>query len=132
MPPAFYRPGIANISLNPLGEQAEWARAALTDITSFRWPRLIAFSWWNERWQNDDNPANDTTMRLQDNPELAAVFQELVGNNPNVIGASAPSISVPPDSPPRWRPIGIFDMGLRVLGLKSQPRSHEIMEGNKD
>ncbi|OQY91349.1 MAG: hypothetical protein B6D38_01730 [Anaerolineae bacterium UTCFX1] len=71
---------------NPLCDQAEWARSALTDITSFRWARIIAFSWWNEWWQNDDNPANDTTMRLQDNPELSSVFQELVGNNPIVIG----------------------------------------------
>lgn len=73
---------------NPLGDQAAWARSALSDITTFRWPRLIGFSWWNERWQNDDNPNHDTTMRLQDNPELAAVFQELVGNNPIVLGAS--------------------------------------------
>ena len=70
---------------NPLGDQAEWARNALTDITSFRWPRLIGFSWWNEWWQNDDDPAHDTTMRLQDNPELEAVFRELVGNNPFVL-----------------------------------------------
>ncbi len=94
---------------NPLGDQAEWARAALTDITSFRWPRIIAFSWWNERWQNDDNPAHDTTMRLQDNSELAAVFQELVGNNPIVLGASASPTSVPspiasPASIGVWRP----------------------------
>lgn len=71
---------------NPLGDQVEWARAALTDILSFRWPRIIGFSWWNERWQNDDNPAHDTNMRLQDNPELQTVFQELVGDNPKVIG----------------------------------------------
>lgn len=71
---------------NPLGNQAEWTRAALTDITSFRWPRIIGFSWWNEWWQNDDYPAHDTNMRLQDNPELQAVFQELVGNNPKVLG----------------------------------------------
>ncbi len=75
---------------NPLGDQALWARAALEDLTSFRWPRLIGFSWWNEWWQNDDIPAHDTTMRVQDNPELAAVFQELVGNNPIVLGRVAP------------------------------------------
>jgi hypothetical protein len=71
---------------NPLGDQAQWARAALTDITSFRYPRLIGFSWWNEWWQNDDNPKHDTTMRVQDNPDLASVFGELVGNNPMVLG----------------------------------------------
>jgi hypothetical protein len=71
---------------NPGGDQAQWARAALNDITSFRYPRLIGFSWWNEWWQNDDNPKHDTTMRVQDNPNLASVFRELVGNNPIVLG----------------------------------------------
>ena len=75
---------------NPLGDQAEWARAALTDITSLRYPRLIGFSWWNEWWQNDDDPAHDTTMRLQDNPELAIVFQGLVGDNPIALGRIVP------------------------------------------
>jgi hypothetical protein len=71
---------------NPLCDQVEWARAALNDITAFRWPRLIGFSWWNEWWQNDDNPAHDTTMRLQDNPALAAVFREMAGKNAIVLG----------------------------------------------
>ncbi|MBN1538222.1 MAG: endo alpha-1,4 polygalactosaminidase [Anaerolineales bacterium] len=71
---------------NPLGNQAEWAQAALSDIMSMRWSRLIGFSWWNEWWQNDEDPTHDTTMRLQDNPELAQVFQEQVGTNANVLG----------------------------------------------
>ncbi len=71
---------------NPLGDQAEWAEAALTDITSFRWPRVIGFSWWNEQWQNDDDPAHDTTMRLQDDPDLTNVFRRLVGDNAAVLG----------------------------------------------
>jgi hypothetical protein len=75
---------------NPLGDQAAWARAALTDLTSLRYPRLIGFSWWNEHWQNDDDPAHDTTMRVQDNPALAAVFYELVGKNPVVLGRLTP------------------------------------------
>ena len=71
---------------NPLGSQSQWAQSALTNITHFRWPRIIAFSWWNEWWQNDDNPAHDTNMRVQDNPLLTQVFQNLVGNNPIVLG----------------------------------------------
>ena len=71
---------------NPLGSQSQWAQAALTDITNFRWPRVIAFSWWNEWWQNDDNPTHDTDMRVQTNPLLAQVFQTLAGTNPIVIG----------------------------------------------
>ena len=71
---------------NPLGDQAVWAEAALDDLTRLRWPRLIGFSWWNEFWQNDDNPKHDTTMRVQDNPQLAAVFRRLVGENEAVLG----------------------------------------------
>lgn len=59
---------------NPLVTPAAWAGPALDDILAFRWPAVIGFSWWNERWQNDDDPAHDTTMRVQDVPALAATF----------------------------------------------------------
>ena len=51
---------------------------------------MIGFSWWNERWENDNKPAHDTNMRVQDNPALADVFQTLVGANPNVLGRLVP------------------------------------------
>jgi hypothetical protein len=75
---------------NPLVDQVKWTREALAQITSQRYPDLIGFSWWNEWWQNDDDPAHDTTMRVQDNPDLAKVFQEFVGNNPQVLGTITP------------------------------------------
>lgn len=71
---------------NPLGDQAAWAEAALADLTDRRWPRLVGFSWWNETWQNDDLPAHDTNMRIQDNPALSAVFVDYVGQNSSVLG----------------------------------------------
>jgi hypothetical protein len=58
-----------------------WKRKFLSS-----WPRVFGFSWWNEAWQNDDNPDHDTSMRLQDNPALAAVFKKQVGGNANVLG----------------------------------------------
>lgn len=75
---------------NPNVNQANWTRNALTDITSLRWPKVIGFSWWNEKWQNDENPAHDTTMRLEDNPALQTVFRSLVGSNGKVLGSAAP------------------------------------------
>ena len=75
---------------NPNLDQAQWAREALAAITSLHYSNVIGFSWWNERWQNDDDPAHDTTMRVQDNPDLASVFQELVGKNSIVLGEIAP------------------------------------------
>lgn len=60
---------------NPLVTPAQWAAPALADILKGRWPRVRGFSWWNEWWQNDSNPAHDTTMRVQDIPGLANVFR---------------------------------------------------------
>ncbi len=75
---------------NPHISQARWAEEALKDITDMRWKRLIGFSWWNEAWQNDDNPAHDTDMQVQTNPELEAVFRRYVGDNPLVLGRIPP------------------------------------------
>jgi hypothetical protein len=72
---------------NPLADQAVWAERALEDLVNGRWPRVIGFAWWNEAFPKDADSAHRTTMRLQDNPALAAVFQHWVGNQPSVLGA---------------------------------------------
>lgn len=59
----------------------DWTAAALTDLFNVRWPRIIGFAWWNEAWQNDDNPEHDTTMRVQDIPSLAALFKDQFERN---------------------------------------------------
>ncbi len=59
----------------------DWADAALTDLFNGRWPRIIGFAWWNEAWQNDDNPAHDTTMRVQDAPNLAGLLRDQLEQN---------------------------------------------------
>ncbi len=58
----------------------------LKALTAGRWPRVIGFAWWNAAWQNDANPLNDTSMRVQDNPALAAVFKKYVGGSQQVLG----------------------------------------------
>ncbi len=64
---------------NPKVAPEEWAAPALDALFAARWPAVIGFSWWNERWQNDNHPQHDTTMRMQDIPGLAALFlQELL------------------------------------------------------
>lgn len=78
---------------NPLGDQAAWGDEALSAIAGNRWPRLIGFSWWNETWENDDTPANDTNMRIQDNPALTASFRRWVGQNGNILGKAIISTS---------------------------------------
>ena len=71
---------------NPYVDQAEWAGSALRDLTSLRWPRVAGFSWWNEKWPNDDDPAHNTDMRVQDNPDLSDAFKRLVGAKDTVLG----------------------------------------------
>ena len=71
---------------SPLGSQEAWAREALDDMVGGRWPRVIGFSWWNEGWRNDADPGHNTAMRLQENPELARVFRETVGDDPRILG----------------------------------------------
>ncbi len=60
---------------NPLVSPEDWVGRALDDLLAGRWPEVIGFSWWNERWENDRHPEHDTTMRLQDVPALAEVFR---------------------------------------------------------
>ena len=69
---------------NPNEDAAQWADGALADILSDRWPRLRGFSWWNETWQNDNNPAHDSDLRVQSDANLAQVFQTRLAS-PKVI-----------------------------------------------
>ena len=57
---------------------AEWARDALDEIFSGKWPAVVGFCWWNEGWQNDDHKKNDTDMIIWHDPNSARVFREEV------------------------------------------------------
>ncbi|HEY1768931.1 MAG TPA: glycosyl hydrolase [Chthoniobacterales bacterium] len=58
------------------GMAASWARAALQDIFSGRWPAVVGFCWWNESWENDDVAAHNSDLNILHDPELTAVFRE--------------------------------------------------------
>jgi len=70
---------------NPHGSATAFADAALDDLLGGRWPEVRGFSWWNETWSNDDDPAHDTDMRVQTVPGLAEVFQDHLVGAGNVI-----------------------------------------------
>ena len=74
-----------------------WATPAFNDILGNRWPRLIGFSWWNEHWQNDDNPAHDSNMRVQDIPALAALIRTKIATDV-VISVALPHFAVVADA----------------------------------
>ncbi len=56
--------------------QAEWADDALTNILLNRWPRVIGFSWWSSKWQNDDKPEHDSDMIVAENQVLSRIFNK--------------------------------------------------------
>jgi len=60
----------------PVISPERWAGDALSDILGGRWSRVIGFSWWNEQWENDDDPAHNSDMKIENTPALAAVFKE--------------------------------------------------------
>ena len=60
---------------------ADWARGALDEIFSGKWPALVGFCWWNEGWQNDDHKKNDTDMIIWHDSNLARVFREEVARH---------------------------------------------------
>ncbi|MBI2301302.1 MAG: beta-mannanase [Armatimonadetes bacterium] len=60
---------------SPLGTAPTWAGEALDALLAGRWPAVRGFSWWNETWQNDNDPAHDTDMRVQAVAGLSAAFQ---------------------------------------------------------
>ena len=55
---------------------AEWARAALEDLFSNRWPAVIGFCWWNEGWQNDDVKKHDSDLIILHDADLTRVFRD--------------------------------------------------------
>ena len=59
----------------PYVKAEDWDNAALSDILTKRWPGVRGFSWWNEKWENDDVRSHDTTMRVQDISALGSVFR---------------------------------------------------------
>ncbi len=53
-----------------------WAREALEDLFSGRWPAVVGFCWWNESWANDDVRAHNTDMVILHDAGLTKVFRE--------------------------------------------------------
>jgi len=65
--------------------QAGWAKAALLDILGGRWPKVIGFSWWNAKFENDSVTGRQSNMRVQENPALLAVFRKYVAQERRVL-----------------------------------------------
>jgi hypothetical protein len=81
---------------NSTASPAAWAADALDTLLARKYPQIVGFSWWNERWPNDDNPKHDTTMRVQDLPDLAQVFRDKLAAHAEEL---QPKVSTQPANP---------------------------------
>ncbi|MEI6072364.1 MAG: glycosyl hydrolase [Verrucomicrobiae bacterium] len=116
---------------NPHFQAEDWAQAALNDLLSGRWPNVRGFSWWNERWENDDTPAHNTTMRVQDNPALGRVFMNSLNQHAGdlvKIGGKSPQSRVgsPPasDAENRLR----FGRRFQTMGTRASPLDWQLSQ----
>lgn len=69
-------------------DAAAWARGALDEIFSGKWPALAGFCWWNEGWQNDNHKKNDTDMIIWHDSKVARVFREELAAHSDIIQES--------------------------------------------
>jgi hypothetical protein len=74
-----------NRRVDPVG----WARSALDDLFSGRWPAVVGFCWWNEGWQNDDRKKDDSDLIVLHDPELTRVFHEELAQHGDQIQETA-------------------------------------------
>jgi hypothetical protein len=62
-------------------DAAEWARNALEDLFSGRWPAVVGFCWWNESWENDDVRKHNTDMNILHDAKLTKTFRDELGKH---------------------------------------------------
>jgi len=67
----------------------DWAKAALEELFSNRWPGVIGFCWWNEGWQNDNHKKHDTDMIILHDADLTRVFHDELAKHADKIQESA-------------------------------------------
>jgi hypothetical protein len=66
-----------------------WAKSALDDLLSGRWPAIIGFCWWNEGWQNDERKKHDSDMIILHDSDLTRIFHDEFAQHANKIQSSA-------------------------------------------
>jgi Glycosyl hydrolase family 26 len=64
---------------------AHWAKSALDELFSDRWPAIIGFCWWNEGWQNDNHKKHDSDLIILHDVDLTRVFHDEFAQHANKI-----------------------------------------------
>ena len=66
-------------------DASAWAKAALDDLFSHRWPAVVGFCWWNESWENDDTKSHNTDMNILHDRQLTNVFRNELSQHSDAI-----------------------------------------------
>ena len=66
-------------------DASEWAKNALEDLFSGRWPAVIGFCWWNESWENDDTRQHNTDMIILHDAALTKAFREQLAKHADAL-----------------------------------------------
>lgn len=67
------------IGCSPRSSKAEWITDALGSIRDGRYPRIVAVSYWNEVWENENGSISDLT--INSSSEALAAFQEGIADD---------------------------------------------------
>ena len=73
---------------NPRVNAAAWAKSALEDLFSGRWPAVMGFCWWNEGWQNDEQKKHDSDLIILHSDAMTRVFREEFAHHAGQLQAS--------------------------------------------
>ncbi|RME61962.1 MAG: hypothetical protein D6780_00650 [Candidatus Dadabacteria bacterium] len=77
-PLAILEFGVDERPLEP-GKKAEWIADAFKAITSNRYPRIKAISYWHENWPNSSG--TKTKLRIDSSPSALKAYQDGVAND---------------------------------------------------
>ena len=69
-------------------DASEWAKDALEELFSRRWPAVIGFCWWNESWENDDVRSHNTDMNILHDAKLTKVFRDELAKHAEAVEGS--------------------------------------------
>ena len=68
------------IETSDVNSKAAWIKDALNYITSDKYPRIKAISYWHSNWNNDDE--SNSNMRIDSSPESLQAYKDIISTDP--------------------------------------------------
>lgn len=58
-----------------------WIEEVFLSLAKNSWPDLIGYVWWNAGWPIDSNYRNNTTMRIEEDPDIQVLFRKYLARD---------------------------------------------------